>query len=80
MRKNAMVCCTARYSSAVFWPIRARLFIRPVEPSPSLPYLDGSVLRPFSQHGARLIDHLAERVGFDDFGSLDVTAFKKKQR
>jgi len=33
------------------------------------------VLRPFSQHDERLIDRLANGVGFDDFGSLNVIVF-----
>ena len=31
------------------------------------------------QHDARLIDHVADRVGFDDFGSLDVIAFVEEK-
>src|SRR5216683_7178335 len=77
MRKNGIVSFSARDNSAIFGAFR--WFIPPIEPSPALPYLDGSVLRPFSQHGARLIDHLAERGGFNDFGSLDVTAFVQEK-
>jgi len=79
MRKNGIVSLIARDKSAIFGPIRSRRFIPPIQPSPALPYLDGSVLRPFSQHGARLVDHLAERGGFNDFGSLDVTAFVQEK-
>src|SRR5216683_287882 len=79
MRKNGIVSLTARARSGIFGLLRSRRFIPPIEPSPALPYLDGSVLRPFSQHDACLIDHLAERVGFDDFGSLDVTAFVQEE-
>jgi len=79
MRKNGIVSFSARDNSAIFGPIRSRRFIPPKQPSPALPYLDGSVLGPFPQHDARLINHLAERVGFDDFGSLDVTAFVQEK-
>jgi hypothetical protein len=30
------------------------------------------VLRPFPRHDERLVDRLANDVGFDDFGSLNV--------
>src|SRR5712691_11791851 len=79
MRRNGMVSFSVRDNSAIFGAFRLRRFIPPIEPSPALPYLDGSVLRPFWHLGARLIDHLAERVGFDNFGGLDVTAFVQEK-
>jgi hypothetical protein len=54
-------------------------FIHRVEPSPSLPYLGGSVLRPFSQYDLHLIDRLAECIGFDDFGKPDVFVFVQEK-
>src|SRR5712691_3854134 len=79
MRKNGIVSFSIRDNSAIYGAFRLHRFIPPIEPSPALPYLDGSVLRPFSQHGARLIDPLAERAGFNDFGSLDLTAFVQEE-
>src|SRR5882724_10418249 len=73
------VSFSIRDNSAIFGALRLRRFIPPIQPLPTLPYLDRSVLRPFLQHDARLIDHFAERVGFDDFGSLDVTAFVQEK-
>jgi hypothetical protein len=70
-----MVSFSARDKSGIFGPIGSRTFIRPVKPSRSLPYLDGLVLRVFSQLEMHRIDHLADRFGFDDFDSLDVIDF-----
>ncbi len=79
MRKNGIVSFSARDNSANLDPIRSRRTVRPAEPSRAVPYLDGSVLRSFLQHDARLIDHVADRIGFDDFGSLDVIAFVQEK-
>src|SRR5260370_32982194 len=79
MRRNGIVSFSARDKSAIFGPIRSRRTVRSAEPSRAVPYLDGSVLRSFLQHDARLIDHVADRVSFDDFGSLDVIAFVEEK-
>src|SRR5712692_3817014 len=79
MRRNGIVSFSARDKSAIFGPVRSRRTVRPAEPSRAVPYLDGSVLRSFLQHDARLIDHVADRVGLDDFGSFDVIAFVQEK-
>jgi hypothetical protein len=79
MRKNGIVSLIARARSAIFGLNRSRRFLHPVDPSPALPYLDGLVLRPFSQHDPRHVDRLADRVGFDDFGSPDVIVFVQEK-
>src|SRR5260370_41054889 len=79
MRRNGIVSFSVRDNSAIFGAFRLRRFIPPIELSRAVPYLDGSVLRSFLQHDARLFDHVSDRVGFDDFGSLDVIALVEEK-
>ena len=79
IRRKGTVDFSISDKSATSGTIQSHRFIPPKEPSPALPYLNGSVLRPLSQHDARLIDRRADRVGFDDFGSLDLAAFVQEK-
>ena len=53
--------------------------LAPVELSRSLPNLNGSVLRPLSQHYLRLMDRFLDAIGFDDLTRLDVIGFVQEE-
>jgi hypothetical protein len=79
-----LVCDYAQPLSDIGRIIRCVAFLLrpyacPIELSRSLPNLESSVLRPLSQHDARPFNRLADRVGLDNFGSLDVIAFIQEE-